>query len=279
MTTTYRAYAVRYGSARQRLSDQNFLFAPVRGQPMPLDYYFWVLEGPDRNVLIDAAFTPANGIKRQRPLDGDMVEMLAEAGFAPEDFSDLVLTHLHFDHTGFIDRFPKARIHLQRAEVAAAILGAADHAALRWTYEEADLKALIAAIYQGRVTLYDGDAQILPGITMHLLPGHSPGQAALAVETERGMILLATDVAHFYANLLLEQPFVLTDNLRATYASYARLRALQPDLSRLVAGHDPKIRVLYPPEYRGTTAFHPLHNAPAISDEAWLIKLDDYLCD
>ena len=57
----------------------------------------------------------------------------------------MFLTHLHFDHTGFISRFPAARIHLKRAEMVAALTGAADHAALRWTYEAQDIQALIAA--------------------------------------------------------------------------------------------------------------------------------------
>lgn len=279
MTATYKAYAIRYASFRDRLSEQNFMFPPVRGTSMPLDYYFWVLQGDGRNILVDAAFTPECGARRARPADADLIDLLAEGGLAPADFSDIILTHLHFDHTGFIDRFPHARIHLQRNELVAAVTGAADHASLRWTYEPADIHALLTAAFEGRVQLHGADADLFPGIRMHLLPGHSPGQAAVAVNTERGEIMLAVDVAHFYANLLLEQPFIVTDSFRETLSSYRRLRELQPDIDRIVVGHDPKVRVLYPAEMKSRTGWHPLHQPPAAYAEGWLTRLDDYIGD
>lgn len=279
MIATYKAYAIRYGSARDRLSEQNFMFPPERGAKMPLDYYFWVIQGDGRNILVDAAFTPQAGLRRNRPVDSDLIDLLAEGGLSPPDISDIILTHLHFDHTGFIDRFPHARIHLQRNELTAVVTGAADHASLRWTYEPADIHALLRAAFEGRLRLYDDDADLFPGIRMHLLPGHSPGQAAIAVETDRGRIMLAVDVAHFYANLLLEQPFIVTDNFRDTLSSYRRLRELQPDIDCIIAGHDPKVRVLYPAEMKGEAAWHPLHRPPMTYAEGWLTKLDDYNCD
>ncbi len=42
--------------------------------------------------------------------------ILAKVGFAPEEIKDVILTHLHFDHAGNLDRFPNATFHLQRAE-------------------------------------------------------------------------------------------------------------------------------------------------------------------
>ncbi|WP_323032455.1 N-acyl homoserine lactonase family protein [Paracoccus sp. (in: a-proteobacteria)] len=279
MTATYKAYAIRYGSARDRLSEQNFMFPPVRGAKMPLDYYFWVLQGDGRNILVDAAFTPECGLRRGRPLDVDLVEVLAGAGLTPADFSDVIITHLHFDHTGFLGRFPHARVHLQRNELTAAVHAIADHPTLRWTYEPADIQALLVASFEGRVRFYDGDTDLFPGIRIHLLPGHSPGQAAIAVETQRGKIMLAVDVAHFYANLLLEQPFIVTDSFRDTLSSYRRLRELQPDINRIIVGHDPKVRVLYPPEMMGGTAWHPLHLPPVAYEDGWLTRLDDYACD
>lgn len=279
MTPTYTAYAIRYGSARDRLSEQNFMSPPQRGTRMPLDYYFWVLQGDGRKILVDAAFTPESGARRNRPLDADLIEVLADAGLAPADFSDVIVTHLHFDHTGYLDRFPHARLHLQRRDLVAAVTGAAEHASLRWQYDAADIHAVLDAAFDGRVRLHDGDVELFPGIRMHLLPGHSPGQAAVAVNTARGQIMLAVDVAHFYANLLLEQPFIVTDSFRDTLSSYRRLRVLQPEVDRIIVGHDPKVRVLYPAETKGRFAWHPLHQPPAAYAEGWLTRLDDYACD
>lgn len=278
-TTPYEVYAIRYGAARVRLSDQNFMHPPVRGVNMPLDYYVWVLQGGGRTILVDAGFTPETGRRRDRPLDGDLIDLLADAGLVPEDFSDVILTHLHFDHTGFVDRFPHARLHLQQVELESVVTGVARHASVRWTYEPHDIAAVVSASFEGRVALYAGDAALFPGLRMLHLPGHTPGQCAIGVETGRGEIILAVDVAHYYANLLLEQPFSLTEGYRQTLQSYARLRALQPDIDRIVVGHDPKVRTLYPPERRGRAALHPLHLPPKPYEPGWLTRLDDYAAD
>ena len=45
MSPSYQTHAICYGSARDRLSEQNFMFPPARGLKMPLDYYFWLIEG------------------------------------------------------------------------------------------------------------------------------------------------------------------------------------------------------------------------------------------
>lgn len=279
MTATYKAYAIRYGSARDRLSEQNFMFPPARGLRMALDYYFWVLQGEGRVILIDAAFSQAVGQRRGRPVDAELPDLLAAGGIAPQDVTDVILSHLHFDHTGFVASFPKAQFHVQKAEWASALVGLAEHRAVQWTYEAADLQFLLGAAFAGRLNLLEGDCELLPGITLYLLPGHAAGQTAVRVQTERGPVMIAVDVTHFYANLLLDSPFIVTEDSRETLRSYARLRRLEPEIDRIIPGHDPKVRVLYPAEFKGNAAWHPLHQAPRSYPEGWLTCLSDYPCD
>ena len=73
--------------------------------------------GQEKPILIDT------GMKGDWSPSGKTYEnvehpdtILAKVGFAPEDIEDVILTHLHFDHAGNLDRFPNARFHVQRAE-------------------------------------------------------------------------------------------------------------------------------------------------------------------
>ena len=73
--------------------------------------------GAERPILIDT------GMKGDWSPSGKTYEnvehpdtILAKVGFVPEDIEDVILTHLHFDHAGNLDRFPNATFHVQRAE-------------------------------------------------------------------------------------------------------------------------------------------------------------------
>ena len=79
---------------------------------LPISLTFFLVTSGDRRILIDTGFDPKPGAEFIRT----PVDALALAGFCPDDITDVVITHAHFDHIGGVRHFPGARIIIQKAE-------------------------------------------------------------------------------------------------------------------------------------------------------------------
>ena len=64
--------------------------------------------------------------------------------------------------------------------------------------------------------------------------------------TERGVVVLASDVAHLYANIIRQVPFPIVSDVSQYLESIRRLRALVPSLSHIIPGHDPLVATNFP---------------------------------
>src|SRR5207302_7604778 len=128
----------------------------------------WLIKGPDgRNILVDAGFHRDDFVNRWHPT-GFMLpsEATTRAGVKPEDITDVIVSHVHWDHIDGIDLFPKARIWIQREEFEHHIdsTGKVKDRAI----DAGDAKVLADIAKAGRVMLVAGDAQeIIPGITVY----------------------------------------------------------------------------------------------------------------
>ncbi|WP_323038376.1 N-acyl homoserine lactonase family protein [Gemmobacter sp.] len=261
----YEVYAMAYARLTQTRTGDHFMFADLHDAPMPMDYYVWILRGSQRTVLVDTGFCPDSAAERNRPLLFDPVEGLRQIGVVPELVKDVILTHLHYDHAGGIDRFPAARFHVQDAEVAYATGRCMCHRIGRLVYRLEDVVTLVRNIYAERVNFVDGDADILPGISVHLLPGHSRGMQGVSVQTPRGRVLLASDASHFYANFERNAPFAYTVDVPSTLDTYRRMQQLVASPDMIVPGHDPGVRARYGARHVNGIELIPLHLPPGQS--------------
>src|SRR3954447_13068493 len=115
----YEIYAIRYATRQARRAD-HFVGGDPHDAPMPMDYFTWVVRGPERLVLVDTGFTAPVAAQRKREHLRCPVESLNLLGIAPESVRDIVQTHLHYDHVGNFDKFPNARFHLTDKEMGFA---------------------------------------------------------------------------------------------------------------------------------------------------------------
>jgi glyoxylase-like metal-dependent hydrolase (beta-lactamase superfamily II) len=272
----YHVYALRYARAPERRVHGNFMFRDMHDGPMPVDYSLWILRNAHRTVLVDTGFSARAAAERGRRLDFDPIEALPRVGIDPDALEDIILTHLHFDHAGNIDRFAKARFHVQDAEVAFATGRCMCERHMRLPFDVEDVVAFVRHTYAERVCFHDGDAAPLPGISVHVLPGHSKGIQAVRVMTPRGPVVLASDVTHYYANFLRRAPFILTIDAPATLESYRKLMQLAGSVDRIVPGHDPKVRALYPRCTVGGIELAALHEQPKPHDIHELARVDNF---
>lgn len=273
----YEIYQLRYAQAKDRKVPENFMFRDLHDGPMPLDFHLWIVRNAHRTILVDTGFTERQAGERGRQLDFDPLEGLARLGIDPETVEHIVVTHLHYDHAGNIGRFPKARFHVQDAEVAYATGRCMCDHYLRWPFDVEDVVSLVRSTYAGRVSFHDGFGEPFPGISLHCLPGHSKGMQAVLINTRRGPVLLASDVSHYYANFLRRSPFILTIDAPDTLGSYAKLLELvDGDVQRIIPGHDPKVRRLYPNHQFAGVELTALHEQPKPHTIEELRRVDDF---
>lgn len=236
-------YALRYAYRTESFRGEHFHgYSKDCHDLWPIDYYTWVIVKGGVPYLFDAGFTPEEAERRgARHYLGSPLELLAQLGFSPDEVPVLVLSHLHYDHTGYIDAFPCARVLVQRREVEFWEGPYAMRGAYKHLRPDEDMRTLRQLIDRGQVELLGGDAEVIPGVTVHLLGGHTAGTQVVKVATARGPIVLASDASHFYANVEEDRPYGAVHQLDLMYAAFDALRELAGDRGVIVPGHDPRV--------------------------------------
>ena len=197
-----------------------------------------LLRGGGRTVLVDV------GSFAVRP---EFARQLAAAGCAPESVTDVVLTHAHWDHAVNYPLFPNAAIWIGRAEMEWARSVPPGFNPLPELYVQ-DL-----ARHPRLHLLEDGEA-VLPGLTAHLCPGHTPGCLVFRLAGNDVPVLFSGDAAKNRAELL-SMATDMTMDAGASHASLERIWGLwrRAPGTLLIPGHDLTMRLdaAGRPEYIG----------------------------
>ncbi|MEV4737631.1 MULTISPECIES: MBL fold metallo-hydrolase [unclassified Microbacterium] len=183
----------------------------------------WLLQDEERRVLVDA------GPPAYIPL---IHAGLAELGLTTADITDVLVTHLHWDHVGNFTMYPNATTWVGEDEMA-------------WAATQPPGTPFVPDLHvqelqrrtEGVERMRDGQ-EVLPGITAIASPGHTPGHLAFHVE--------AADRSHVFAGDAVKNVFELntlrvdsTMDADASRASVDRLRSLIRDTDGLlIPGHD-----------------------------------------
>jgi N-acyl homoserine lactone hydrolase len=146
----------------------------VEGQTWPV--LAWSVAVPDGVVLVDTGMVETTPELEEEW--GTQVRPWPELG----EVVAVVNTHLHFDHCGGNRLFPGIPIYVQRAEYEAV--------------SEPDYLVEWVHFPGARYELLDGEAEIMPGISVVPMAGHSPGHQVVLVDTDEGLVVLGGDVSH-----------------------------------------------------------------------------------
>jgi glyoxylase-like metal-dependent hydrolase (beta-lactamase superfamily II) len=202
---------------------------------------YWLVRGEGHTILVDSGFYRPQFFKTWTVKDFLMpAESLARVGVKPEDITDVVLTHMHWDHADGMDLFPNARIWLQKDEYTYYTGPAWQSAKTHGGIEPDDVLALVKLNIAGRVSFVDGDDQgIFPGIRCFTGGKHTYASQYVTVPTAAGTVVLASDNMYLYENLATHQPIAQTLDAASNLRAQDRMKTLASDPRLIVPGHDP----------------------------------------
>lgn len=230
MTPTYTIHPLHLGDIVRQKGNMAYMREPGKTVAFPI--LAWYVTDGTAKYLVDTGGTPPDHRYQPytRTVEQDPVAALARLGVRPEEITDVVLTHLHWDHAGSNHLFPNARFHVQREELRYAAAPMRIHEG-SYDYD---------VVFRTRYAIVDGDRELLPGISVITTPGHSPGSQSVIVNTKAGGYLIAGDLIGLY-ECYESDPMIVNaihTDLGVYYESLDKVRAQG---CAVLPGHDIKV--------------------------------------
>ncbi len=161
----------------------------------------WLLQAGDKTILVDTGFGGLGGH------DWGTLKILEKEGVAPEDVTDIILTHLDSDHIGGLAKdgkpvFPNAVVHVSKLEHDAWKAGKTNRG-------EEGMDFAMTQLAPCKVETYVYDEEILPGITARDAHGHTPGHATIDLVFDNERFAILGDIMHIWT-VQLANPDICT---------------------------------------------------------------------
>lgn len=222
----------------ERSGPRGILFyRDLTGALQPAVFQSWlVLSGP-RRILIDAGLPKADdrlaSITGAKPTQG-----MCEGVIDPLDVTDVILTHLHWDHVGDVELFTNATIHVQRRELSALTGLWGKRPAFRDVYA-ADAK--ISWLEKNpRLNLIDGEQGVARGVRVAWVGGHTPGSQIVILDLDGVKVVFTGDNVNQSDNLDCDIPPGLLWSMPEALDALERIRDLVRSGYAAIPSHERK---------------------------------------
>jgi glyoxylase-like metal-dependent hydrolase (beta-lactamase superfamily II) len=251
----YAIYAIRYADSPGFATADLVMGAP-KDEKVDIAFVVWLIRGGGHNILFDSGFHRERWFK-EFPVKNFLRpdEAVKLAGVQPEEVTDIVISHAHFDHLDGIDLFPKATVWIQEEEyryyTGPAWQPGGDHDG----FDPDDMQYLVRLNTEGRLRLVKGDnVEILPGIRVYTGGHHTYAAQYVLVEGKPNFVL-ASDNAYLYRNLLTHTASATftDDQWPANVKNQERMVQLAGSVDRVIPGHDPLQFQKFPTQGRVAT--------------------------
>jgi glyoxylase-like metal-dependent hydrolase (beta-lactamase superfamily II) len=236
----YSIQAIRYAdSAGDSVAD--LVMGAPKDQKIDTIFAVWLIRGGGRNILFDTGFHREKWFKYWTIKDYLRPdEAVAQAGAKPEEITDIVISHAHWDHMGGIDLFPKATVWIQKEEYRYYTGEAWQAGGQHGGIDPEDVKELVRLNTEGRLRLVDGDnVEIFPGIRAYTGARHTYASQYLRVEGHPAFVL-ASDNCYLYRNLAERKASATFSEADqpGNIKNQARMIELAGSVDRVIPGHD-----------------------------------------
>lgn len=236
----YSIQAMRYANSPGFPVGELVIGAP-KDEKVDIAFVIWLIRGGGHNILFDSGFHREKWMKYFPVTDFLRPdEAVNLAGVKPEEVTDIVISHAHWDHMGGIDLFPKATVWIQKEEFRYYTGEAWQPGGKHGGIDAEDIEQLVRINTEGRLRLVDGDnVEILPGIRVYTGARHTFASQYIRVEGNPTFVL-ASDNCYLYRNLAEHKAsatFSEADQ-SGNIKNQARMIELAGSADRVVPGHD-----------------------------------------
>jgi len=244
---TYEIYAIRYASIPD-FPVAGLVKGADSARKLEIAMTVWLIKGSGRNVLVDSGFYRDHFFKQWKVNDFiKPSDAVALAGVKPEEVTDVIITHMHWDHADGMDLFPKAKIWIQKDEYNYYTGEAWQNARTHGGIDPDDVLAIVKLNMQGHVNLVNGDAQeIIPGITCYTGGKHTFQSQYVGVQAKDGAVILASDNMYLYENLDKHVPIAATLDADSNLHAQDRMKQIAASPKFVIPGHDPAVFDRFP---------------------------------
>ena len=175
------------------------------------------------------------------------VAMLEKIQIKPGDITDIIVTHPHWDHIGGIDLFPDAMVWMQKKDYEYFTGAAWQKDGNANGFNEADVVKIVKRNISRKLTLTDGDGiEIFPGIKVFTGSKHTYESQYVLVNAGAEKVIIASDNAWFYYNLIHFLPIPVTHDAKAYSKNLKRMKAMVTNYEMVIPGHDPLVFTKFP---------------------------------
>jgi glyoxylase-like metal-dependent hydrolase (beta-lactamase superfamily II) len=245
---TYEVYALSYGTYAG-FPVSALIAGADKNRKIDLQMMIWLLKGSNgKRILVDTGcyrntITQLKSIKDFiKPSD-----TLVKVGLSAIDITDVIVSHMHWDHADGIDLFPNAKIWIQKEEydyyTGAAWQPGGKHSGI----EPDDVLMLVRLNTQQKVNLIDGDDQeIIDGVRVYTGGRHTFASQYVGVRTDNGTAVIASDNMYLYENLEKHAPIAQTFDADSNIKAQDRMKQIASRADLIIPGHDPEVFVKFP---------------------------------
>jgi len=237
----YTIRAIRYANLAQFPLSELVIGAP-KDQNIDIAMVFWLIQGGGRMILFDS------GCHRKKFVDeyhlSDFLSpdlAVKQAGIEPNNVTDIIISHAHWDHMGGVDLFPNATIWIQKAEYEYYTGAAWQPGGQNGGIDPEDVLELVRRNERGQLRFVNGDdVEIIPGIRAYTGSRHTFASEYIRVAGEPPFVL-ASDNCYLYENLRSHRASATFDpsDEPGNIAQQSRMISLAGSADRVVPGHDP----------------------------------------
>jgi len=243
----YEVYAIRYATLPD-FPVAELVAGADPGRKLDIAMMIWLVRGNGHNILVDSGFYHDRFFKDWHVNDFiKPSETLKPLGVKAEDITDVIITHMHWDHADGMDLFPNARIWIQKDELQYYAGEAWQSKDTHGGIDPDDVLTLVKLNTLGHVGLVNGDAQeIIPGITCYTGGRHTYASQYVGVNTSAGIVVLASDNMYLYENLEKHVPIAATLDAVSNLRAQDRMKQLAASPGLIIPGHDPAVIAKFP---------------------------------
>ena len=243
----YQIYAIRYATIPD-FPVSSLVAGADRNRKLDIAMLVWLVQGAGRTILVDSGFYRNQFFKQWMVTDYEKPsDALSRVGVTPDQVTDVIITHMHWDHADGMDLFPKARIWIQKDELEYYAGSAWQSPRTHGGIDPDDVIAAVKLNIQGRMTLVDGDdKEILPGITCYTGGKHTYASQYVGVNTKAGTVVLASDNVYLYENLEKHVPIAASLDRESNLRAQDRMKQIAADPKWIIPGHDPAEMTKFP---------------------------------